>query len=859
MIENTFGMNIIPGNDAERLKTLYRYRILDTPSEASFDNIARLCTQIFNVPISLVSLVDAERVFFKANVGMGRATEANRGKSLCALAVLDPEVTVFEDALKEPCLMANPNVAGDFGLRFYAGAPLVSHDGFLIGTLCIIDKQPRSFTKAEQQILAGMATAIMDQVELRLSALEEIDHYQSANTVISSQQQKLQEINEELTASNEELRVSQEEMISINHQLVISENRFRKLMREVPVAIATYTGREMIIEQANEEMLRLWGKTDKIIDLPLLTARPEMEGHPYLEVLQEVFSTGKTHIGYNIKGPVFIEGQLNEGYFDATYKAVLNDQGEITGVMVVAIDVTEKRLGILREQELLEELTVTNEELMASNEELAVSQEHLVTVNHHLSENESRFRKLIKESPNAIAILRGPELIIDGANNKILAIWGKDISVIGKPLLLALPELKGQPFPDLLARVYATGEPYYGNEAKISMLHDGVLTDMYVNFTYQPIGQAGEFKDIMIVANEVTEQVLARQSVDEINQRLQIALDASKLGSTEVDLATGIMQSTDQFKANYGYQPHETFNYPDLFNAMLPEYRETVKALVQTAMDKNEVYTAEYPVTWPDGSVHWISAHGRPRFDENGKPRSMVGMTADITETRLFQQRKDDFLSIASHELKTPITSLKASLQLLDRIKDKPFAPLHTKLIEQSNRSMEKMSVLVDDLLNMNRMAEGQLHLKKTTFNISDMLQQCCNHVRVEDQYDLIIEGDKDLEIRADEHRIDQVVVNFVNNAVKYAPDSRKIFLIIEKEGDYARISVKDNGPGIPEHIMPHLFDRFYRVNHDGQTYTGLGLGLYICSEIIKKHDGKIGVESELGKGSTFWFTIPLQ
>ncbi|WP_316744197.1 ATP-binding protein [Pedobacter antarcticus] len=693
MIENTFGMNIIPGNDLERLAALRRYRIMDTPSEASFDNLAKLCTKIFNVPISLVSLVDAERVFFKANIGMGAAKEANRGKSLCALAVLNTDVTVFQDALKEPCLIANPNVAGNFGLRFYAGAPLITHDGFLIGTLCIIDKQPRTFSKQEEEILSGLATAVMDQIQLRISALEEIQNHQETNLLLSEQQEELQVMNEELTSSNEELRVSQEELIALNR---------------------------------------------------------------------------------------------------------------------------------------------------------------------NLAESESRFRNLIKESPTAIAILKGRELIIDCANDTILKMWDKDNTVLGKPLHIALPALQEQTIYNFLDQVYTSGKPHYGNEARLSLPHGEALKDIYVNFTYQPIKGAAGSRDLMIVANEVTEQVIARKAAEDLSERLQIALDASKLGSTEVDLATGTMQSTDQFKANYGYSKEEVFNYPDLFNTMIPEYRDGVKKLVQEAIATNSVYRAEYPVKWRDGSIHWISAHGRARYDTHGKANRMVGMTADITESKLFDQRKDDFLSIASHELKTPVTSLKGALQLLDRMKEKPFSPMHVKLIEQANRSMDKMSVLVDDLLNMNRLTEGNLKLQKNIFTLSEMLNLCCNHVRMEGKFELIVEGDQDLQVYADEHRIDQVVVNFVNNAVKYAAESEKIYLKIEKTDQYAKISVKDHGPGIPAHILPHLFDRYYRVNHDSQSYTGLGLGLYICSEIIKRHDGEIGVESEIGTGSTFWFTLPL-
>jgi signal transduction histidine kinase len=137
------------------------------------------------------------------------------------------------------------------------------------------------------------------------------------------------------------------------------------------------------------------------------------------------------------------------------------------------------------------------------------------------------------------------------------------------------------------------------------------------------------------------------------------------------------------------------------------------------------------------------------------------------------------------------------------------------------------------------------------------MLDPCCTHIRIREKHELILQGDKELMIEADEARIDQVVVNFVNNAVKYAPDQREIYLIVEDLGDRARISVKDSGPGIPADKIPHLFDRYYRADYSGVQYSGLGLGLYISAEIIRKHRGEIGVDSELGKGSTFWFTLP--
>lgn len=562
-MNNTFGMNIIPDNDAARINALRRYQILDTPPEDAFDNVARLCTQIFNVPISLISLVDKEEVYFKANIGMGKAKVTPRGVSLCSLAVMKAEVTVFEDAGDEPCLLANPNVTGSFGLKFYAGAPLTTHDGFRIGTLCVIDKQPRLFNERDREILAGMAKIVMDEIELRLSSITEIE--------------KQQEVNEELTAINEEM-------------------------------------------------------------------------------------------------------------------------------------------------------TSTNEELNSTLEDLASS------------------------------------------NNRL---------------------------------------------------------------------------------------AIAHEELKEGSDRLDQALEAGRLGSYNLNLDSGEMNCTPLFKQNYGIAPEAQFNFTDLINSILPEYRDHVVETIADAAKNNKAYVAEYEILWPDASRHWISASGKTVRDRESGANQMVGVTLVITKRKEFEQRKDDFLGIASHELKTPITSLKANLQMLDRLKDNPSNSLVPRLVEASNKSMDKLGAMVEDLLNVHQFKEGHLRLKKSFFKAYEMLALCCNHVRFAGKYELITTGDKELTIYGDEHRIDQVVVNLVNNAVKYAPNSPKIFLHVEKIEGSTKISIQDLGPGIPADQQIHLFDRYWRADHSGSKYTGLGIGLYICSEIIKQHGGQIGVHSEVGKGSTFWFTVP--
>jgi GAF domain-containing protein len=166
-MQNSFGRPIIPVDDEKRIHALERYRILDSAPEGFFDNLAQIMARCFDTPIALISLVDKERVFFKANVGMPETRNVSRGLSLCSLAILNDEPTVFENALAEPCLLANPLVAGAFGLRFYAGAPITNDEGFHLGTVCVVDKKARHFSQSDKELLQRFAHTVMKAIEKR--------------------------------------------------------------------------------------------------------------------------------------------------------------------------------------------------------------------------------------------------------------------------------------------------------------------------------------------------------------------------------------------------------------------------------------------------------------------------------------------------------------------------------------------------------------------------------------------------------------------------------------------------------------------------------------------------------------------
>ena len=221
--------------------------------------------------------------------------------------------------------------------------------------------------------------------------------------------------------------------------------------------------------------------------------------------------------------------------------------------------------------------------------------------------------------------------------------------------------------------------------------------------------------------------------------------------------------------------------------------------------------------------------------------------------------KKDDFITVASHELKTPLTSIKASLEIISRIyKADPLSVQIPKLLSTANANVGKLGNLIKDLLNVSKIKGGQLHLNKTWFTMAKIIDDCCQHVRTAGTHELVVEGDLEVKVYADPGQIDQVLVNFVNNAVKYSPEGRIVRIKIEAIADMVKVSVSDEGIGIPQEKVPYIFERFYRVDSEGNQFSGLGLGLYISSEIISRHKGKIGVESKIGSGSTFWFIIPV-
>lgn len=221
------------------------------------------------------------------------------------------------------------------------------------------------------------------------------------------------------------------------------------------------------------------------------------------------------------------------------------------------------------------------------------------------------------------------------------------------------------------------------------------------------------------------------------------------------------------------------------------------------------------------------------------------------------EAKKDEFFNMVSHEFKTPLTNIKAINQLLEKIADKtdrayPF-------ILNAKHSIKRLEKLIADLLDVTKINSGQIDLNIAAFYFSDALTNSIANIQlISPQHEILLDNSVDVLYTGDQFRIEQVMVNLLNNAIKYSPDASKVIVKAYIELDHIIVKVNDFGIGIAKEDIDQLFDRFYRVSKTAMNYQGVGLGLYIASEIIKKHDGDFTIESEPGRGSSFCFILPL-
>jgi PAS domain S-box-containing protein len=670
-----------------------------------------------------------------------------------------------------------------------------------------------------------------------------------------------------------------------------------------------------------------------------------------------------------------------------------------------------------------------------------------------LAQERRRREDLFLQAPAAIAIIRGPDHVFELANPLYERIIGRpSTELLGRPGREAIPELTEQGVWDIFDRIYATGEPFHGEEfpAKIERGH-GDLEQGYFNFVGQPTyAMDGSVDGILIHAVDVTDLVQARLRVEQLasqieieRERLAVSQQAGQIGTFEWDARTDHLLWTPELEALYGLAPGEfEGTYGGWLKRVHPDDRPTDRAPLDTVA-RGGSSIGEFRVPRPDGSVVWLASRGIMQYDEDGRPRRLIGVNVDITERKRIERNlqflaevgtvlsssleyertleavcylavpaiadwatvhvlddegtlrqvalahedpvrvaaaravqspginlaaeyglarimrtgeteiypeiteamlqgaardeehlvrlrstgftsaimaplksngtpigvitlitaesrrtyteadraladglagraslaienarlyrdaqnavalRDDFISIASHELKTPLTSLKIYAQVLHRQVEQRDIDKQI-VVDRLGRmevQIDRLTNLVSDLLDISRIQGGQLQYRMETFDLTVLIREIVEAPRpANDQHSITLSSPPHpVTVHADRERIGQVLVNLLSNALKYSPLRSEVMVTVDCVDATAHVAVRDTGYGIPLADQPHIFERFYRVTDTTRAgVPGLGMGLYLSREIAHRHRGDITVQSKEGVGSTFILTLPL-
>lgn len=310
----------------------------------------------------------------------------------------------------------------------------------------------------------------------------------------------------------------------------------------------------------------------------------------------------------------------------------------------------------------------------------------------------------------------------------------------------------------------------------------------------------------------------------------------------------GSLEMKSSYKSRYAYRSEEP----------IPQKEWPIVR----ALKRGETTTAEdIEYRREDGKRLYLRVNAAPIKTKSKQIIAAVSTFYDVTQEKELEQRKDDFVNMASHELKTPITSMKLYIDLLLKRIDSSTDERAFKAASRIKKQTEKLQDLVSDLLDVSRLQTGKLQFTKETFDIHALIVEIIDVLQeTTKDHNIIFHKKGQVMVTADRFRVYQVVTNLVTNAIKYSPDSEKIIISVSKEKNKAIISVQDFGIGIAKEQQQKIFERLYQVTdaHE-KTFPGIGMGLYIAKEIIKRHRGKIWVEAEKGKGSIFYFTLPLK
>ena len=474
--------------------------------------------------------------------------------------------------------------------------------------------------------------------------------------------------------------------------------------------------------------------------------------------------------------------------------------------------------------------------------------------------SEQNLRTIVESGPFPISVYSGEDWRLEMANTAWANLSGKGGNHIGKSYLEIFPEYENQPVYRHLEDAIRTGNSFQSVPERVDLKKNGVLTTHYFNYTITPLKDAeGKVVRVINSAVDVTESVLAKNKIEESEAGFRLLADSMPQFVWSAN-KMGVIVYVNQEAFNYTGLTLEELTGMNGLNIIHEKDRDITLEVLNDSLKSGDDYIVEHRFRRYDGEYRWQLSRAVPLKDANGEIQMWVGTSTDIQDIKEQEELKDFFISMASHELKTPLTSLKAYVQLLLSNYAESDDLFLLKSLKIADKQIVKLTNLILELLDISKIKIGKLNLNIDQFLINELVADTIDEFSITNPgYKINFHCEKDLFVQADIERITQVIINFLSNAIKYSPDFKIIDVTCKCVNNEVEVNVRDHGIGISKEEMSRVFERFFRgAGINESTIPGFGIGLFIAEDIIKRHGGRIGVESERGKGASFYFILPL-
>ncbi len=819
----------VPANETERLAALYRYQVLDTPPEAAFDRITALAARLFDMPVVLVSLVDESRAWFKSCIGFS-THEIPRKEALCGYAVLMDYPLVVPDTRQDERFASTPLVQEEPGVRFYAGAPLLTQDGFNLGALCLADLKPRVFSPEQQATLVDLAAMVVDELELRLAA------------------QRIAQVDTALLE------------ITKGIATVTGGAFFQALTQYFSKALDTdyvYIG---LIEGDDPKMLRTIANYahDQIIE----NVEYPLPGTPCWEVIeQRKICCYSRAVQAQFPNAPRLKSLAIESY-----------------VAIPFFDFSGTTLGILgvMDGKPLEnmQLAKTLLSLFALRISTELERQHSEVELHQAAERMSAAQYCAK------AGLWG----WDVRTNKVYwspeyyTMWGIDpnIPAAYDTWLNAIVEEDRDRTAQHICAAVAQQQPI---QVEYRYLHPerGLCWFMSIGNTLydaenHPIRATG-------IALDITDRKQIEEDLRQKNAILNVINESAPTPIFVKNRQGRIIYANSATLEVLGKSASEVIGFRD--DELYPNPEDAAKVMKndQRIMETGQTEIVEES---PDGIRTFLGMKS-PYRNEAGEVVGLIGISNNISDRvqlerdreRILQQEqaareaaetanriKDEFLAVLSHELRSPLNPILGWTKLLQNGDLDEAKTAHALATIERNAKLQ--SELIEDLLDVSRILRGKLRLNCCPVNLALTIEAAIETVSLAAEAKSIkIQTTLDAEVGqvlGDGSRLQQIVWNLVSNAVKFTPEEGRVEVGLTVVDNQAQITVADTGKGITPQFLPHVFEYFRQ--EDGTTTRrvgGLGLGLAIVSHLVELHGGKVQADSPgADQGTIFTVTIPL-